>query len=147
MLEEFEKGLIDTLKEVCENTRVYLGEFENKEEMELLLKGQDISVFVEFMDGKYENSVQSSVRFNIHILTATSSKTPSYRQENKFKAYKLLEIIDKKLQESLLNNEFAIELKSLKVQLNKITDYGYMFILTREIGSEFLNKDDFLTKE
>ena len=39
MLEEFEKELINTIKEVTEQKssviRVYLGEFNNKEEMEL----------------------------------------------------------------------------------------------------------------
>lgn len=38
MLVEFEKELIETIKEVCKNTSPYLGEFENKDEMELLIK-------------------------------------------------------------------------------------------------------------
>ena len=54
MLEEFEKELINTIREVAEPKnsviRAYLGEFNNKEEMELLIKGGESFIFVEFVD-------------------------------------------------------------------------------------------------
>lgn len=144
MLVEFEKELIETIKEVCKNTSPYLGEFENKDEMELLIKGGDSFVFVEFLSERYENVVSKIGTYNIHILGVTSSKQQGYRQENKYKAIALCEAVDKKLRNSELNNEFRIEPKSLKVSHNSITDYGYMYVLTREIQTEFLEKSEWL---
>ena len=108
MLVEFEKELIETIKGVCKNTSPYLGEFENKDEMELLIKGGDSFVFVEFLSERYENVVSKICTYNIHILGVTSSKQQSYRQENKYKATILCEAVDKKLRNSELNNEFRI---------------------------------------
>ncbi|WP_346747230.1 hypothetical protein [uncultured Campylobacter sp.] len=148
MLEEFEKELINTIKEAAEPKnaviRAYLGEFNNKEEMELLIKGGESFVFVEFVDEKYENVVERSVTYNIHILACTSNKNQNYRQANKFKAYALCETIDERLRNSNLCNEFRIEPQSAKASLNDITDYGYVYVLTRQIRTQFLEKDEFL---
>ena len=144
MLVEFEKELIETIKGVCKNTSPYLGEFENKDEMELLIKGGDSFVFVEFLGERYENVVSKIGTFNIHILSTTASKQQSYRQENIYRAIDLCEKIDKKLRTSELNNEFRIEPKTLKVTHNSITDYGYMYVLPREIQTEFLEKSEWL---
>lgn len=148
MLEEFEKELINTIKEAAEPknsvTRAYLGEFNSKEEMELLIKGGESFVFVEFVDEKYENVVERSATYNIHILACTSNKNQNYRQANKFKAYALCEAIDKKLRNSNLCNEFRVEPQSAKASLNDITDYGYVYVLTRKIRTQFLEKDEFL---
>ena len=148
MLEEFEKELINTIREVAEPKnsviRAYLGEFNNKEEMELLIKGGESFVFVEFVDEKYENVVERSATYNIHILSCTSNKNQNYRQANKFKAYALCEVIDEKLRNSNLCNEFRIEPQSAKASLNDITDYGYVYVLTRQIRTQFLEKDEFL---
>ena len=118
MLEEFEKELINTIKEAAEPKnsviRAYLGEFNNKEEMELLIKA------------------------------CTSNKNQNYRQANKFKAYALCEAIDERLRNSNLCNEFRIEPQSAKASLNDITDYGYVYVLTRQIRTQFLEKDEFL---
>jgi hypothetical protein len=141
---EFEKELISALKEVCKNTSIYLGEFEDKNEMELLIKGSDEFVFVEFVDEKYEDMVRKNVNFNIHILCTTSSKQQIYRQENRYKAINLAERIDKKLNKSFLDNEFSIRLNNLKVLHNSITDYGYMYVLSRQISTDFLQKDSWL---
>lgn len=147
MFVEFEKDLLATIKEVCESTRPYLGEFENKDEMELLIKGGESFVFVEFASEKYDNVVARNATYNIHILACTSSKAQNYRQENKFKALGLCEKIDELLRNSNLANEFQIKPKTLKVRINNITDYGYVYVLTREIETEFLQKDEFLTGE
>ena len=144
MIVEFEKELISALKEVCKNTSIYLGEFEDKNEMELLIKGSDEFVFVEFVDEKYEDMVRKNVNFNIHILCTTSSKQQIYRQENRYKAINLDERIDKKLNKSFLDNEFSIRLNNLKVLHNSITDYGYMYVLSRQISTDFLQKDSWL---
>ena len=144
MIVEFEKELISVLKEVCKNTSIYLGEFEDKNEMELLVKGSDEFVFVEFVDEKYEDMVRKNVNFNIHILCTTSSKQQIYRQENRYKAINLAERIDKKLNKSFLDNEFSIRLNNLKVLHNSITDYGYMYVLSRQISTDFLQKDSWL---
>nr|DAK70974.1 MAG TPA: hypothetical protein [Caudoviricetes sp.]DAW32856.1 MAG TPA: hypothetical protein [Caudoviricetes sp.] len=144
MIVEFEKELISALKEVCKNTSIYLGEFEDKNEMELLIKGSDEFVFVEFVDEKYEDMVRKNVNFNIHILCTTSSKQQIYRQENRYKAINLAERIDKKLNKSFLDNEFSIRLNNLKVLHNSITDYGYMYVLSRQISTDFLQKDSWL---
>ena len=144
MIVEFEKELISALKEVCKNTSIYLGEFEDKNEMELLIKGSDEFVFVEFVDEKYEDMVRKNVNFNIHILCTTSSKQQIYRQENRYKAINLAERIDKKLNKSFLDNEFSIRLNNLKVLQNSITDYGYMYVLSRQISTDFLQKDSWL---
>lgn len=144
MIVEFEKELISVLKEVCKNTSIYLGEFEDKNEMELLIKGSDEFVFVEFVDEKYEDMVRKNVNFNIHILCTTSSKQQIYRQENRYKAINLAERIDKKLNKSFLDNEFSIRLNNLKVLHNSITDYGYMYVLSRQISTDFLQKDSWL---
>lgn len=144
MIVEFEKELISALKEVCKNTSIYLGEFEDKNEMELLIKGSDEFVFVEFVDEKYEDMVRKNVNFNIHILCTTSSKQQIYRQENRYKAINLAERIDKKLNKSFLDNEFGIRLNNLKVLHNSITDYGYMYVLSRQISTDFLQKDSWL---
>ena len=144
MIVEFEKELISAIKEVCKNTSIYLGEFEDKNEMELLIKGSDEFVFVEFVDEKYEDMVRKNVNFNIHILCTTSSKQQIYRQENRYKAINLAERIDKKLNKSFLDNEFSIRLNNLKVLHNSITDYGYMYVLSRQISTDFLQKDSWL---
>ena len=144
MIVEFEKELISALKEVCKNTSIYLGEFEDKNEMELLIKGSDEFVFVEFVDEKYEDMVRKNVNFNIHILCTTSSKQQIYRQENRYKAINLAERIAKKLNKSFLDNEFSIRLNNLKVLHNSITDYGYMYVLSRQISTDFLQKDSWL---
>ena len=144
MIVEFEKELISVLKEVCKNTSIYLGEFEDKNEMELLVKGSDEFVFVEFVDEKYEDMVRKNVNFNIHILCTTSSKQQIYRQENRYKAINLAERIDKKLNKSFLDNEFSIRLNNLKVLHNSITDYGYVYVLSRQISTDFLQKDSWL---
>ena len=124
MLEEFEKELINTIKEVVEPKnsviRAYLGEFNNKEEMELLIKGGESFIFVEFVDEKYENVVERSATYNIHILACTSNKNQN------------------------LCNEFRIEPQSAKASLNDITDYGYVYVLTRQIRTQLLEKDEFL---
>nr|DAY39557.1 MAG TPA: hypothetical protein [Caudoviricetes sp.] len=144
MIVEFEKELISAIKEVCKNTSIYLGEFEDKNEMELLIKGSDEFVFVEFVDEKYEDMVRKNVNFNIHILCTTSSKQQIYRQENRYKAINLAERIDEKLNKSFLDNEFSIRLNNLKVLHNSITDYGYMYVLSRQISTDFLQKDSWL---
>ena len=144
MLKEFETELITTIKEVCKNTRTYLGEFEDKNEMELLIKGGECFAFIEFMGDNYVDTVRKNATYNIHILAATSSKTSLYRQNNKFAALDMCESIDEKLRSSVLNNEFQILLKGVKVRLNAITDYGYVYVLTREIQTDFLKRDEFL---
>ncbi|MBE3022933.1 hypothetical protein [Campylobacter sp. 7477a] len=144
MLVEFEKELIATIKEVCENTKPYLGEFEDKNEMELLIKGGESFVFIEFVGEKYEDYVNKVATYNIHILTATSSKQQSYRQENKYNCLDMCEQIDKKLKNVVLNNEFGVELGTLKVLHNSITDYGYIYVLSREIQTSFREKDEWL---
>ena len=133
MLEEFEKELINTIKEAAKPKnsviRAYLGES---------------FIFVEFVDEKYENVVERSATYNIHILACTSNKNQNYRQANKFKAYALCEAIDERLRNSNLCNEFRIEPQSAKASLNDITDYGYVYVLTRQIRTQFLEKDEFL---
>lgn len=147
MLVEFEKELIKTIKEVCTNTKPYLGEFQNKAEMELLIKGGESFVFVEFTGEKYEDAVNKTGAYNIHVLTATSSMQQEYRQNNKYLAIDLCEQIDEKLRNSQLNNEFRIKPTSLKILHNDITDYGYVCVLTREIETGFLEKDQWIQGE
>ncbi|AQW85479.1 hypothetical protein CPIN18021_1092 [Campylobacter pinnipediorum subsp. caledonicus] len=144
MIETYEQELIQTIKEVHPNTSPYMGEFDNKEELELLVKGLEAYVFVEFVSERYINPVSRSVIYNIHIFTSSSSKTQKYRQNNRYAGLLLCEKIDEKLRNSVLCNEFRLQPKSLKVSLNEITQYGYTHILTREIESELLEKDEFL---
>ncbi|MGG7074545.1 hypothetical protein U5B43_09920 [Campylobacter sp. 9BO] len=144
MLVEFEKELISELKKVHEKTAPYLGELENKDEFELLIKGGDEFVFVEFVSESYDDKVNKTAVYNVHILSATSSKQQIYRQENKFKAIALCEKIDEELRNLELCNEFEITPKSLKVFHNSLTEYGYMYVLTRQIQTKFLKKDEWL---
>ncbi|MBR8463656.1 hypothetical protein KDD93_03590 [Campylobacter sp. faydin G-24] len=147
MLVELEKELITAIKEVCKNTKPYLGEFEDKNEMELLIKGGENFVFIEFVGEKYEDYVNKVGTYNVHILSATSSKQEAYRQENKYNCLDMCEQIDKKLKNVVLNNEFGIELGTLKVLHNSITDYGYIYVLSREIQTNFREKDEWMGGE
>ncbi len=144
MLVEFEEELLKTIKTMHEKTAPYLGEFDDKQHLELLIKGSDSFVFVEFVSESWDNRATKTAVFNIHILCTTSSKQQIYRQNNKFSCIKLCEKIDELLQNSVLCNEFEIELKGLKVLHNSISDYGYMYVLTREIHTKFRQKNEFL---
>ncbi|CUU83089.1 Uncharacterised protein [Campylobacter hyointestinalis] len=136
MLVAFEKELIATIKDLNENTAPYLGEFENKDEMALLIKGGDSFVFVEFVGENYKDMVTKVATYNIHILSTTQSKNKEARLENKLNAIILCERIDLALRNSLLSNEFAIKPNELKVNFNSISDYGYAYVLTRVVQTE-----------
>lgn len=143
MLVAFEKELIATIKDLNENTAPYLGEFENKDEMALLIKGGDSFVFVEFVGENYKDMVTKVATYNIHILSTTQSKNKEARLENKLNAIILCERIDLALRNSLLSNEFAIKPNELKVSFNSISDYGYAYVLTRVVQTEFIEKSEF----
>ncbi|PPB54979.1 hypothetical protein [Campylobacter hyointestinalis] len=147
MLVAFEKELIATIKDLNENTAPYLGEFENKDEMALLIKGGDSFVFVEFVGENYKDMVTKVATYNIHILSTTQSKNKEARLENKLNAIILCERIDLALRNSLLSNEFAIKPNELKVNFNSISDYGYAYVLTRVVQTEFIEKSEFLMEE
>ncbi|MBE3606090.1 MULTISPECIES: hypothetical protein [Campylobacter] len=147
MLATFETELINTIKELNENTAPYLGEFENKDEMSLLIKGGDSFVFVEFVGENYKDMVKKIATYNIHILSTTQSKNKEARLENRLNAINLCEKIDLALRNSLLDNEFAIKPNELKVSFNSISDYGYAYVLTRVIQTEFIEKTEFIMEE
>lgn len=147
MLATFEKELIATIKDLKENTAPYLGEFENKDEMSLLIKGGDSFVFVEFVGENYKDMIKKIATYNIHILSTTQSKNKEARLENRLNAIILCERIDSRLRNSLLDNEFAIKLNELKVSFNSISDYGYAYVLTRVVQTEFIEKSEFLMEE
>lgn len=147
MLIAFEKELIATIKELNENTAPYLGEFENKDEMALLIKGGDSFVFVEFVGENYKDMVTKVATYNIHILSTTQSKNKEARLENRLNAIILCERIDLALRNSLLSNEFATKPNELKVSFNSISDYGYAYVLTRVVQTEFIEKSEFLMEE
>lgn len=147
MLVTFENELVKTLKSISKNAGAYLGEFEDKQEMELLIKGADELILVEFVSDDYKNEINRFVNFNIHIFSSTQSKSPKARLENRHKVLRLCEEVDELLLNSNLSNEFRITLNGLSVNYNSISEYGYAYILTRKIQTELLKKDEFLECE
>ncbi|MBZ7942031.1 hypothetical protein [Campylobacter molothri] len=142
MLCKFEEELLKLLEPF--NVKVYLGEFEDTQNIASCINGLEPCVLVDFESESYKDLENKTGIWKLYILTHTSSKNPKHRINAKHKLFKTLEQIDDVLKNAELDNGFRIEPKDLKKVFEGVSDHGYLNIYARTLQSNFLPKNDFL---
>ncbi|WP_139452483.1 hypothetical protein [Campylobacter armoricus] len=142
MLKEFEVELLKLLEDF--NIRVYLGEFENTQNIATCINGLEASLLLDFEGEVYKDLENKIGTWKLYILTHTKSKAPKHRIDAKHKLFDTIESVDKVLSNAELNNGFRVELKDLKKIYEGVSEHGYLNIYVRTLQSGFLPKNDFL---
>lgn len=147
MIEAYENSLKKHLKEF--KVQTYLGEFNDKENIEVLFKKDECLVFFDFINENFINISQREITYKIYVCSKTSNKQRAMREECKYKALSILSKIEKALIDTYFTNGFKVDLLNLTKEYDNATDLGFIVLYSRTfktILQEHLSIDERATQ-
>jgi len=129
MVKEFQEELKSFLNTFA-TTQIYLGEFDDPEELELVTKTTPM-MFIDFIGDEVGDFTHKTTNWNLYFLGVTSNKAELYRQKSQSELLDFMERVDKELEAKSFFESNPVELVSLKKMFDGITEHGYLTIYKR----------------
>lgn len=143
LIKHYENSLKEHLKDF--NIQTYLGEFNDKDKIEILFNKDECLVFFDFINENFINISQREVTYKIYVCSKVANQQRAMREQCKYNALEILGKIEKALIDTYFINGFKVDLLNLTKEYDNATDLGFIVLYSRTfktILQEHLSMDE-----
>ncbi|MDC7249275.1 MAG: hypothetical protein PQJ49_05080 [Sphaerochaetaceae bacterium] len=134
-MQNFEKGVIQALKDVSINTQKYFGEFADPQKLDIDLNKTPI-VFLDYTGSAPIGRIKENHEFYLYIAHLSYSNNETNRSNKHYELYDLFSDIKKALNLKSFDNSEPIKWEKKQKIFDAVTQKGYLTVFTQVFTAE-----------